>query len=131
MLEPLDPARHGDDLFAATAGADATWFYLPYGPFAGNDEFTLQGGAVGWYLDRKAAVIVYKRALHTISLLVFRADGLTFPRAGRDLGRVAAHVRRERGFSVVVWRDGELGYALVSDLAPEDLQRLAALIAGN
>jgi len=39
VLEPLDPARHGDDLFAATAGADATWFYLPYGPFAGKDEF--------------------------------------------------------------------------------------------
>ena len=39
LLEPLDPARHGDDLFAATAGADATWSYLPYGPFAGKDEF--------------------------------------------------------------------------------------------
>jgi RimJ/RimL family protein N-acetyltransferase len=38
-LEPLDPARHGDDLFAASQGADDSWFYLPYGPFAGRDEF--------------------------------------------------------------------------------------------
>lgn len=38
-LEPLDPARHGDDLFAASHGADDTWVYLPYGPFAGRDEF--------------------------------------------------------------------------------------------
>ena len=38
-LEPLDPARHGDDLFAATEGADESWFYLPYGPFGGRDEF--------------------------------------------------------------------------------------------
>ena len=39
-LEPLDPERHGDDLFAASHGADATWTYLPYGPFADRSEFT-------------------------------------------------------------------------------------------
>ena len=38
-LEPLDPSRHGDDLFAASQGAEATWTYLPYGPFAGRAEF--------------------------------------------------------------------------------------------
>jgi RimJ/RimL family protein N-acetyltransferase len=38
-LEPLDPLRHGDDLFAETAGADSSWDYLAYGPFAGRDEF--------------------------------------------------------------------------------------------
>jgi anti-sigma factor RsiW len=99
--------------------------------FGGNDEFVLAGGSVGYYLDRKAAVVVYKRALHTISLFVFRADGLHFPRADRDLGRVVAHVQRQRGFAVVLWRDGELGYALVSDVQPDDLARLAALIAAN
>lgn len=38
-LESLDPSRHGDDLFRATAGADSTWDYLAYGPFSGRDEF--------------------------------------------------------------------------------------------
>jgi RimJ/RimL family protein N-acetyltransferase len=38
-LEPLDPSRHGRDLFAGTEGADETWRYLPYGPFAGEEEF--------------------------------------------------------------------------------------------
>jgi len=33
-LEPLDPARHAEDLFAAAQGDDALWDYLPYGPFA-------------------------------------------------------------------------------------------------
>ena len=33
-LAPLDPARHGDDLWAALQGPDpALWDYLPYGPF--------------------------------------------------------------------------------------------------
>lgn len=38
-LEPLDAARHGDDLFAAAVGADTTWRYLPYGPFATRSAF--------------------------------------------------------------------------------------------
>lgn len=46
-LEPLDPSRHGDDLFRATAGADSTWEYLPYGPFAGREDF------IAW-LERRA-----------------------------------------------------------------------------
>ncbi len=41
-VEPLDPAHHGDDLFAASHG-DATrtriWDYLPYGPFPSREAF--------------------------------------------------------------------------------------------
>jgi RimJ/RimL family protein N-acetyltransferase len=47
-LEPLDAARHGDDLFDATAGADDTWRYLPYGPFSGKPEF------MRWLAERAA-----------------------------------------------------------------------------
>jgi RimJ/RimL family protein N-acetyltransferase len=32
-LEPLDPERHADDLYAAAAGDPRLWDYLPYGPF--------------------------------------------------------------------------------------------------
>ena len=51
-LEPLDPARHGDDLWQALQGPDsdpALWEYLPYGPFserAGFDSW-LSGHAAG------------------------------------------------------------------------------------
>jgi RimJ/RimL family protein N-acetyltransferase len=40
-LEPLDPDRHADDLFAANArDADGRgWTYLPYGPFASCEEY--------------------------------------------------------------------------------------------
>src|SRR5437773_9703509 len=47
VLEPLDPDRHVDDLFAASSGADATWFYLPYGPFEGGEEF------MAWLCERE------------------------------------------------------------------------------
>ena len=40
-LEPLDPARHGDELFAAGAGAaaDDLWRYLADGPFRDRAAF--------------------------------------------------------------------------------------------
>jgi anti-sigma factor RsiW len=104
-------------------------FALP-AVFGGDEEFKLEGGSVGYYLERKAAVLVYKRGGHTASLFVFRADGLAFPAANRDLGGTPAAVREERGFRVAVWRGGQLGYALVSDLGADELDRLGARIAG-
>lgn len=40
-VERLNPAAHGEALYAAFAGAedDADWTYLPYGPFESKDEF--------------------------------------------------------------------------------------------
>ena len=96
-------------------------FAIPH-VYGGDDEFTLLGGAVALFHDRKAALLVYKRQLHTISLFVFPSDGLVFPSDDR--------VRQQRGFSVVLWRDGDLGYALASDLNGADLQTLARRIAG-
>ena len=107
------------------------WFegrldFAPVVRFEGDQDFPLRGGAVGYYLDRKAAVFVFGRRLHAISLLVFRADGLPWPSRGRErIGGVPVHVTTSRGFTSILWRDGELGYALVSDVDPADLTRLA------
>jgi len=108
------------------------WFegrldFAPVVRFDGDRDFPLRGGAVGYYLDRKAAVFVYNRHLHTISLFVFRADGLPWPTRGLErVGGSQARVTTSRGFHSVLWQDGELGYALVSDVDPAELARLAA-----
>jgi anti-sigma factor RsiW len=111
------------------------WFegrldFAPVVRFDGDQEFPLRGGAVGYYLDRKAAVFIFNRRLHTISLFVFRADGLPWPARGlQRVGGGQAHVTTSRGFSSILWRDGELGYALVSDVDPAELARLAERLA--
>ena len=111
------------------------WFagrmdFAPVVPFDGDAEFALQGGAVGYFLDRKAAALVYGYKLHTISLLVFRADGLPWPRGGGErVGEVDAQAAAARGFNVLLWRHGDLGYALVSDVEPATLRALAARLA--
>ena len=97
------------------------WFtgkldFAPTVAFMGDDEFPLRGGSVGFYIDRPAAVLVYGRRQHTISLLVFRADGLALP------AQPAA--RTQHGFNVVLWQADDLGYALVSDVDRADLQTL-------
>jgi anti-sigma factor RsiW len=111
------------------------WFqgrvdFAPVVPFAGDAEFPLQGGAVSWVLDRKAATFIFKRRLHTISLFVFRSDGLSWPTSGLvPVGRAMARPARVRGYNLLLWRDGELGYALVSDVDAGELAMLGAHIA--
>jgi anti-sigma factor RsiW len=111
------------------------WFSgkLDFAPgirYAGDDDFPLRGGAVGYFVDRKAAALVYSRRLHNISLFVFKADGLPWP-TGKLETAGRAHVFRTeaRGFNVLLWREGELGYALVSDVNAGDLLLLASKLA--
>jgi anti-sigma factor RsiW len=111
------------------------WFagrldFAPVVRFEGDAEFPLQGGAVGYFLDRRAAVLVYHHRRHVLSLFVFRADGLRWPRGGLEpVGRVQARAQRLRGFNVLLWRQDELGYALVSDVEPDALRALAVRLA--
>ena len=113
------------------------WFegrldFAPVVRFLGDDDFPLRGGAVGYYLDRKAAVLVFHRRLHVVTLLVFRADGLPWPSRGLEhIGAVTAQVTTSRGFNAILWREGELGYALVSDVDLPDLVRLVGKLAAT
>jgi len=122
------------------------WFaprldFAPAVSFAGDADFPLQGGAVSYFLDRKAATFVFKRRLHVISLLVFRSDGLSGLVPGASpagpgsvavpLGRLRARASRVRGFNVLTWQDGELGYALVSDLDAGELAVLGGRIVSG
>ena len=112
------------------------WFsgrldFAPVVRFSGDADFPLRGGAVGYFVDSKAAALVFGRRLHSISLFVFKADGLPWPARGLErAGRAEVYRTSARGFSVLLWRDGELGYALVSDVDARDLALLASKLAG-
>jgi anti-sigma factor RsiW len=106
------------------------WFsgrldFAPTIRFPGDAEFPLRGGAVGYFLDRKAATLVFGGPQHPISLFVFRADGLPWRRGERG----GPYHMSSRGFNVLLWREGELGYALVSREDEETLRRLAGRLA--
>ena len=110
------------------------WFVgrLDFAPeVAGVDdpEFPLQGGALGYFVDRKAGVLVYRRRLHPITLFVFRNEGLPWPGGEPGAGRLSTH--SDRGFNVVLWRRGDLGYALVSDVDARELAAFAGRLAAS
>src|SRR5256886_6065625 len=55
------------------------------------------------------------------------SSDLPWPTRGlQRIGGVDASVKVARGFSVILWRSGELGYALVSDLGSRELVELAS-----
>jgi anti-sigma factor RsiW len=112
------------------------WFkgrvdFAPDFTFEGDDEFPLQGGSVAYFVDRKAAVFVFKRRLHWMSVFVFRGDGLPWPELPSErVGQLRGAMQAVRGFHVLLWRKGDLGYAVVSDVDERDVRSLANRIAG-
>jgi anti-sigma factor RsiW len=127
-------SQHPLDIESSDVHQVKPWFegrldFAPRVGFEGDAEFPLKGGALGYFRDRKAAVFVYARRLHPITLLVFRADGLPWPtRAQTPAGPPEVYRTVDRGFNVIMWRTDELGYALVSDVDARDLNALAARI---
>ena len=113
------------------------WFegrldFAPVVPFAGDATVPLRGGALAYFRDRRAAAFVYGLRQHTVTLLVFRAEGLPWPSTGLTrIGRLEAYRAQMRGFTVILWRAGGLGYALVSDADPAELMDLAARFAAG
>ncbi len=112
------------------------WFagkvdFAPTNGFAGDDDYPLAGGAVSYFRDRKAATYVYKRNLHVVTLFVFPAKGLPWPTVAADpIGGSRGTRTTTRGFHVLMWQKGDLGYGLVSDLNEEELTTLAERIEG-
>jgi anti-sigma factor RsiW len=95
------------------------WFagkldFVPPVAFLGDDDFPLRGGDVAVFFGHKAAVFVYARRLHVISLFVFQADD------------VPAGERTIQGFHVATWARDGFGFALVSDVGWDDVHALQA-----
>lgn len=127
-------AAHPVELANADLGQVKPWFtgrldFAPVLEFGGDEELPLSGASVAYFVDRKAAAFSFKQQTHNVTLLVFRASGLPWAlRGDTSLGRINASHAVERGFSVLLWRDGDLGYALISDVSVAELARLGTKI---
>jgi anti-sigma factor RsiW len=100
------------------------WFtgHLDLAPaitFTGDSDFLLEGGAVSRFLETRAASIMFRRRQHLISLFIVHAVDPGW----RDI-REQPQLTEGRGFGVVLWHRGDLGYALVSDVSTRDLLEL-------
>jgi hypothetical protein len=96
--------------------------------FAGDDQLTLLG-AEPVYLDQRRGLAVHYRDAdgHHVTYVVLPAPGLTVPdRQRRQVARWRPALLHDSGFSVWVWKHGELACFLVSDMVSEtDLARFS------
>ncbi len=99
-------------------------------PPAEEGEFRLVGGELSYYLDRKVACLLYRKGPHLVTLSVLRREGVDVPK-GTSMTATGTplHLASHRGFTVIVWQRNDLLYALVSDLAAQELSPLATSIA--
>jgi anti-sigma factor RsiW len=124
-------ATHPHDVESSSSHEVKPWFEgrLDFAPVVPGDrgELRLLGGAIGYVLDRKAAVVSYGLRRHRVTLLAFPRAGLAgierAPSAGPPI------VTTRRGFTVALWAAGDLGYALVADIPTDELVRLAEELA--
>jgi anti-sigma factor RsiW len=130
-------SEHPLDVVSASSHTVKPWFagridFAPVVNFEGDSEFSLQGGSIAYFIDRKAAVYHYRCRLHVLSLFVFRADGLAWPFGGfRSLESKSPLAQSSRGFNTLLWRKGDLGYALVSDIDRRDLEKLGGKLSAG
>jgi anti-sigma factor RsiW len=124
---------HPHDVESSNTHEVKPWFEgrLDFAPVVPPDggELRLLGGSVGYVLDRKAAQMSYAFRRHRVTLLAFPTAGLPWPATDRTEGGVPVRAVSQRGFNVMLWRAGEIGYALVSDVDAAGMEQLAATLA--
>jgi anti-sigma factor RsiW len=124
----------GPELVSGVNHEVKPWFegridFAPVVPLPDVAELRLRGGSVGYFLDRKGAVVSYSLRRHAVTLLAFRPDGLGLPGTPGPDGKAGLRAATAHGFRVAAWRSGDVGYALVSDVAAAELDELAAAFA--
>lgn len=127
-------SERGPELASGANHEVKPWFegrveFAPVVPVPDVPELRLRGGSVGYFLDRKAAVVSYTLRRHAVTLLAFRPEGLDLPEIPGGGGKVALRSDGVRGFRVVAWQAGGVGYALVSDVPPKELETIATTFA--
>ena len=90
----------------------------------------LLGGRISHVRDRQAAHLIYNVRGQKVSVLVF--DPSVLPAHLQGMQRVRNHdvyFQRQAGYNVAVYRQGNVGYAITSDLPePEMMQLVSAAV---
>lgn len=95
--------------------------------FAGDDVIQLVSAQPTYVERHRAMALVYRDAEgHTVTYVILPGGAFALPERGRvQIDRWRPLVRRENGFSLILWKQQGLLCALVSDLVSgDDLQRM-------
>jgi anti-sigma factor RsiW len=89
--------------------------------FTGDDVIQLVNARPVYLEGRRGIKLAYKDAEgHTVTYLILPAGNLAIPERGRvQIDRWRPYVRKENGFSLIMWKQGGLLCVLASDLVSD------------
>jgi len=77
----------------------------------------LLGVRLNYFLNQRVAELAYTTDVHMLSFFMLAEPGLSLPAAPTvQVGPRTLTVHRQKGYTAVLWKDGDLVCGLVSDL---------------
>lgn len=121
----------------ADAGAIRRWFHDKVAfsvivPDVAAMQYDVLGVRLNYFLDRRVAEIAYASPSHGLAFLMFANQDIrleTMPTV-QTANRVF-YVQKYKGYSTVLWQDGEFFCSLVSDLDLAQLVQIARRVTGD
>ena len=94
---------------------------------AETDGFRLIGSRLCYFLNRRLSALMYERSGDRVSLYVMTSEGLEIPKGSWEpaASRIISSFQ-VKGYRNLIWQEGDLVYALVSDQPKDDMLRFVA-----
>lgn len=97
-------------------------------PDLSSQGIMLQGAMVCDIKGKAVAYIMYAKKEHQLSVFMFEAKKLRFPKAKRiSVNNKIFYADKERGYNSILWIDEGIACVFVSDLGEAKLLHLASL----
>lgn len=110
---------------------DKVEFAVPVPEFP-QDRFTFLGARVTYFLDRRVAELAYTTEAHTIALLMLLQHSLDLTAIPTvRAGPRTFYVQQHKGYTAVLWLDGDILCGLVSELPQKTLVAIARQVTGQ
>jgi mycothiol system anti-sigma-R factor len=89
------------------------------------EHYRLQGVRVNYFLNRRVAELAYTTGTHLLSFFILTEPSLTLTATHTvHAGKRTFYVQQRKGYTAVLWQDGDMVCGLVSDLQAEVLVSL-------
>ena len=97
-------------------------------PDLSSQGVELKGASLCSLKDKTTAYMMYNKGGHDLSVFMFDAKELKFPRAKNiTVNSKVFHLYKEKGYNSVLWVDEGIACVFVSDLNEAELIHLASL----
>lgn len=120
----------------ANLGAIRRWFdsqveFSPPLPAIPEEDYVFLGVRLNYFLDRRVAEMGFESGTHTLSFLMFSDKDVSLKSMRpHTIGNRTFYVDTYKGYSTVLWQDGEVLCSLVSDLDWQKLLHVASTATG-